>query len=184
MRSSFIRKNSRLTFTRRIVSSPVVLRSWKHPLYICGNLPFYLHRCSCPRFFVPLFFLIAHFIGTLMSYHFFFDSVFYNFISAFVSPSPLASVISMFLNSCLLRRCLLFLFLHFFSLSSSFHNFIDSLPRFEQRDGIAVWTFRKRSGPLCKSSEMISGKGVKGSPDTKKIVGVSTLPAAFCWIDT
>ena len=121
MRSSFIRKNSRLTFTRRIVSSPVVLRSWKHPLYICGNLPFYLHRCSCPRFFVPLFFLIAHFIGTLMSYHFFFDSVFYNFISAFVSPSPLASVISMFLNSCLLRRCLLFLFLLFFSFS---------LPRF------------------------------------------------------
>lgn len=120
MRSSFMRKNcilrSRLTFTRRIVSSPVVLRSWKHPLYICANLPFYLHRCSCPRFFVPLFFLIACFTGTLLSYISSSTlSRFYNFISAFVSPSPFASVISTFLSS-----CLLFSFLHFFL----------SLPRF------------------------------------------------------
>lgn len=126
MRSSFIRKNCilrfRLTFTRRIVSSPVVLRSWKHPLYTCSNLPFYLHRCSCPRFFVPLFFLIARFIGTLLSYHFFFDSVSLlqlHFRFRFPIPSCICDIhVSQFLSSSSLSS--VFSFFHFFL----------SLPRF------------------------------------------------------
>lgn len=130
---------SRLTFTRRIVSSPVVLRSWKQPLYICANLPFYLHRCSCPRFFVPLFFLIACFTGTLLSYHFFFDSVSLlqlHFRFRFPIHFCICDIhISQFLSSSSLSSVLISSSL---SLSSSFHNFIDSLLRFEQRDGVAV----------------------------------------------
>lgn len=107
------------------------------PVYLRGSS--ILSSSLLHRFFVPLFFLIACFTDTLLSYHFFFDSVSLlqlHFRFRFPIPFCICDIhISQFLSSSSLSSVLVSSSL---SLSSSFHNFIDSLLRFGQRDGVAV----------------------------------------------